>query len=315
MSIPSHPNVTLPADLVVADHALDSVRLHVASAGPIDGPPVVLVHGFPETWWSWRHNICALTEAGFRVHAVDLRGYGLSQREGPFDIDTLAADLDAFIRTLPTQRAHVIGHDWGGAVAWHIARRHRDRIDRLVIINVPPAERLLNALFARPRAAQIKKSWYIFFFQFPLFPERLLLSKNGGGVIRAIKSGALDRTHFSTAELEPFREAILRPGAATSMLGPYRDNGRLALADLFRGRRPGTSSAERATPITTPTTLLWGDADPALDFDILCEGLETLVPDLTVHRLRSVGHFAHAERPDVVNPLMLHALGAGPARG
>ncbi len=147
---------------------LGEVRLHYVEAGPLDGPPVVLLHGFPDFWYSWRHQIPPLAAAGFRAIAPDMRGYNLSSK--PADISAyearrLAGDIRALIRERGLERACVAGHDWGAAVAWVLAMRHPETVERLAILNVPHPRRMLEAL--RRPGRQLLRSWYMFFFQLP----------------------------------------------------------------------------------------------------------------------------------------------------
>jgi pimeloyl-ACP methyl ester carboxylesterase len=147
------------------------VRLHYVEAGPGDGPLVVLLHGFPAFWYSWRYQLPALAQAGFHVVAPDMRGYNLSDKPSgwrAYEGSLLAGDIDGLIRHFGAERAHVVGHDWGAAVAYSLAMLHPDKVDRLAILNVPHPARLLAAFRT---FKQLKKSWYIFFFQLPSLPE------------------------------------------------------------------------------------------------------------------------------------------------
>jgi pimeloyl-ACP methyl ester carboxylesterase len=161
----------------VTTHAhvdVGELRLHCAFAGPEDGPLVVLLHGFPEFWWSWRHQIPALAAAGFRVVAPDMRGYNLSDKPlgvEAYRIEKLVGDVAGLIRALGRERAHIVGHDWGAVVAWEFAMRRPEMTERLAVLNVPHPREMLKGL---RRPAQLRKSWYIFFFQLPAVPERLL---------------------------------------------------------------------------------------------------------------------------------------------
>ncbi|MGI8748579.1 MAG: alpha/beta fold hydrolase, partial [Deinococcus sp.] len=165
--------------------ALDGVTLHLVEAGPADGPPVVLLHGFPEFWYGWRRQIGALAEAGYRVMVPDMRGYNLSDKPcgvAAYGMEALTGDLLALLDARGYERASVVGHDWGAAVAWSFALRHPERVARLVILNVPHP-----AVFARTlrrSRAQRARSWYMFFFQLPLLPE-LLLRAGRCGLMKA----------------------------------------------------------------------------------------------------------------------------------
>ncbi len=289
-------------DLKVAHHfvQLGDLRMHYVEKGA--GPAVVLLHGFPETWWSWRHQIGALADAGFRVVAPDLRGYGETDKHGPYDLDTVTDDVCKLIESLGVGgRAHIVGHDWGGALAWHLAALRADHCASLSVLNCPhPAAMALPSTLTNPR--QLKKSWYMFFFQLPGIPESVLTKNDGGEVVRALKGNAIDQTNFSDDELKPMREAIQRPGAATAMLGWYR----AAFAGIVKRRfKPVDYPIIRARSI-----LIWGLEDRALGFDDLVPLTKRYVEALRVEPIPACGHFVQAERPDRVNPLLLDFLKA-----
>src|SRR5712671_1297489 len=159
-------------DLLHRTVDIGEVRLHCAEMG--QGPLVLLLHGFPECWVSWRNQLPALAQAGFRAVAPDLRGYGKSDKPPGLDayrIEVLARDIARLVEALGADRAHVVGHDWGGAVAWFFAMWHPERLDRLAILNAPHPARFSRAL-KRPR--QFLRSSYTLFFQVPWLPEALL---------------------------------------------------------------------------------------------------------------------------------------------
>jgi epoxide hydrolase 4 len=153
----------------------NGIRLHAVTAGPSDGSPVILLHGFPEFWYSWRKQIHPLAEAGFRVIAPDQRGYNLSDKPegiGNYQLDILVEDILGLMDSLGIEKAAVVGHDWGAIVAWALALQYPDRLDRLVILNVPHPGVSKSVIKSVPK--QILKSWYIAFFQLPFVPEFLL---------------------------------------------------------------------------------------------------------------------------------------------
>lgn len=291
-----------PSDLAVTHHfvQLPSLRLHYVEAG--QGPLVILLHGFPESWWSWRYQLQPLAEAGFRVIAPDLRGYGETDKRAPYDLDTIVGDVCHLIESLGAeQRAIVIGHDWGGGVAWHLASTRPEFCERLVVLNCPHPVMMQRALLGkRLSLRQLRRSWYFFFFMLPVVPEWLLTRRDAANTRRTISSAAVDRSHFSEEELRPFRDGIQRPGAASAMIGWYRE----AVFDGFRH----ALSPRKYAAIAQPTLLVWGLEDPALDYDALVPGTEALVPKLQVAQIPGTGHFVHAERPDVVNPALLEFL-------
>ncbi|HEX2979920.1 MAG TPA: alpha/beta hydrolase, partial [Anaerolineaceae bacterium] len=126
-----------------------TLRLHAEVAGPVDGPLVVLLHGFPEFWYGWRNQIAPLAQAGFHVVAPDQRGYNLSDKPagiGAYHLDALAADVLSILDHFKREQAFVVGHDWGAAVAWHLAIHHPERVERLAILNVPHPGAMARAL-------------------------------------------------------------------------------------------------------------------------------------------------------------------------
>jgi epoxide hydrolase 4 len=255
----------------------NGVSLHVARAGPADGRLVLLLHGFPEFWYSWRSQIPALAQAGFRVWAPDQRGYNLSEkprRVGDYRLETLAADVVGLIKAAGVERADVVGHDWGGAVAWQVAMDYPDCVRRLVVLNCPHPRIMRRHLLRSPR--QMIRSSYILAFQVPWLPERLARFGNGRPLIRAMQKSSRPGT-FSTSEFEEYRKAWSMPGAMRSMLNWYRA--------LVR-HPPMTSGNGR---ISVPTLLIWGAKDKFLGLEMaqpsidLCDRGRLVVLDDATH--------------------------------
>lgn len=298
-----------PSELQHVTHhfvQLPALRMHYVEAG--EGPLVVLLHGFPENWWSWRYQLQPLAAAGFRVIAPDLRGYGETDKHGPYDLDTLVDDVCRLIESLGAEkRARIVGHDWGGAVAWHLASRRPEFCEQLVVLNCPHPAVMQKALLGRPSWAQLKRSWYFFFFQLPFVPEWALTKDDAANTARTIKAASIDRAHFSPEELRPFRDAIQRPGAATAMVGWYREAVRNGFRHAF--------SPPKYPSIPADTLLMWGMGDPALGYQDLVPGTEQYVPRLKIEQIPGAGHFVHAERPDLVNPALIAFLRAPPTSG
>lgn len=287
----------LPGQLQVSHRTVSAngVRLHVVEKG--EGPCVLLLHGFPESWWCWRYQIDPLVNAGYRVIAPDLRGYGESDVQGPWDLETIAADVVALLQALcGEERVHLVGHDWGGIVAWHLAAHRPDRFHSLAVFNCPHPAQFRKALLTRPR--QLRRSWYVFAFQVPVVPERMLTRDGGAPLLRMYRGNARDRSNFSDAELRPFVEALLRPGQASAMIGWYRSSFRTSVRHYPR--------------IRLPALLGWGMDDRALGYDDLIPGTERWVEGLRIERVEGVGHFITAEAPDWVNGQLLSFL-RGPA--
>lgn len=294
-----------PKDLKAEHHFVDLPRLRMHYVEKGQGPIVVLLHGFPESWWSWRHQFGPLVEAGFRVVAPDLRGYGDTDKHGPFDLDTLVRDVGHLIESLGGERkVRVVGHDWGGEVAWHLASFRADFCERLAVINCPHPAMMRRALLDEPSARQLVRSWYMFFFQLPLLPEWALTRRHAKAMVGLLRGNALDRSNFGPDELKPFRDAILRPGAATAMINWYRE----AMRGGFRERKH-----PRVYPvIDRDVLLLWGVNDRALGYNELVPGTKAWAPRLKIEGLEPAGHFVHSERPDLVNPLLVDFLKHAP---
>ena len=274
--------------------------MHYVEAGT--GPLVVLLHGFPENWWSWRYQLQPLAEAGFRVIAPDLRGYGETDKQGPYDLDTIVGDVCSLIESLGVEkRARIVGHDWGGAVAWHLASKRPEFCERLTVMNCPHPVLMQKVLLGKRLSfAQLKKSWYFFFFMLPFVPEWALTKDDAKITRKTISSASFNRAHFSDDELRPFRDGIQRPGAASAMVGWYRE----AVRDGFRH----AFSPKKYADIAVETLMVWGMKDPALGFEELVPGTEAFVPKLVVERIPDCGHFVHAERPELVNPALISFL-------
>lgn len=288
-----------PEDLPVVHRfaTTNGVRLHYAEAGAPDAPAVLLLHGFPELWWSWRYQIEPLVAAGYRVIVPDQRGYGESEKHGPYDVDTLVADLAGLLAHCGVSRARIVGHDWGGAVAWHLAATRPDLCERLVVMNCPHPRMFGRAL--RTSRRQQKKSWYMFLFQLPLLPEWYLRRDRARAVKNAFYAMAVNRSAYAEEDLEPYRKAMLAPGAAHAAVEWYRQSFR----DAFSGRQ-----RSRIPTIVAKTTLIWARPDHALEYDDLVPGTEKYVRDLTVCTVDGCGHFLQTEDPARVNPLLLEAL-------
>jgi pimeloyl-ACP methyl ester carboxylesterase len=271
------------------------VVLHYVEAG--DGPLVVLLHGYPEFWYGWRKQITPLVDAGFRVVAPDLRGYNRSS--GPEDFtaytaDKLAGDVRGLIRALGAESAMVVGHDWGGSVAWTLAMNHPEVVDRLVILNAAHPRRLNEGL-RNPR--QLLRSWYYFYFQLPKLPERRARRRGWRFFKRFLRDA---RPSYTAEELDRYVEAWSRPGAAKAMISYYRAAVRLG-------------SKQELRPISAPTLVIWGEGDRYLGSK-LAEPHREDVPNLDrVERLPEASHWVHHDEAERVNELLVDFL-ASPSR-
>jgi pimeloyl-ACP methyl ester carboxylesterase len=266
------------------------IRLHYVEAG--EGPLVVLLHGFPEFWYSWRNQIPALAKAGFHVVAPDMRGYNLSDKPvgwRQYNVDRLAHDIGGLIRHFGVERAYLAGHDWGAAVAYMTAMRHPEWIERLAILNVPHTERMLSG-FRTSR--QLRKSWYMFFFQIPWLPEKLIARDDFSFAKRSLRSDSPGS--FSDLDLERYEQAWSQPGALTAMVNYYRA--------ALRQTPPATLA--QLVPIQTPTMVIWGMRDRHLGSE-LAEPLPQWVPNVRMERLPEATHWVQHDAPERVNELLM----------
>jgi pimeloyl-ACP methyl ester carboxylesterase len=270
-------------------------RFELAECG-VGEKLAILLHGFPELNYSWRHQMPLLANKGYRVWAPNMRGYGASSKpEGiaAYRIDTLIQDVAALIDLAkaeqPSSEVMLVAHDWGAIVAWMFAIRKLRPVDRLVIMNVPHpkcAEREIR------RWRQKKKSWYIFFFQLPRIPEWGLL-RNNAEPIRKIFAGSATNKHlFPRDEMDVYARAAQRPGAMKAMVNYYR-----ALLRMPDMRNVGDGMVDM------PTLVIWGENDLALDIHLL-DGMEQWVPNLTLHRLPGISHWVQQDAPQDVNRLL-----------
>ncbi len=274
----------------------DGVDLHVVTAG--EGPPVILLHGFPENWRSWQRQIPALAAAGFSVWVPDMRGYNLSGKpseQNAYQLDHLVADVAALVRATGYPRAHIVGHDWGGIIAWTFADKHPELVDRLVILNAPHLKIYVQEV-RHPR--QMFKSWYMLFFLLPRLPELALSANNFKAVHDMFKLRPARKGAFSDKDIEAYIKALSQPGALTAALNYYRAN--LTIANMRK--------IALSTPINAETLVIWGELDPALGIQLL-EGLERIAPRLRVHRIQDSSHWIQNEAPDEVNRIMIDFLG------
>jgi pimeloyl-ACP methyl ester carboxylesterase len=280
----------------------NGIAFHALADGPSDGPLVLCLHGFPELGRSWRHQLPALAAAGYRVVAPDLRGYGGTELQGPYDLRTLVGDVEALIASLGRRRAIVVGHDWGGAVAWSVAALRPSVVEKLVVLNCPPPHELARAMLRSP--SQLLRSWYILFFQLPRLPERRMAENCAEVVARALVGGSHRRGVWSADELAAYRVAFARPGRAKAAIDWYRASFR---SSLRPGRRRGLP------PVQAPTLVLWGTEDRFLGRELADPGrLRRSLADgnePTVVWIDDAGHFVQNEAPDRVNDELLLWLG------
>ncbi|SFH06216.1 Pimeloyl-ACP methyl ester carboxylesterase [Halopelagius inordinatus] len=269
---------------------VNGVQLHVVAAGDPDAPLVVLLHGHPDFWYGWREQIRSLVDAGLRVVVPDQRGCNLS--EAPDGIDAyrqseLVADVRDLIHSEGRESAHVVGHDFGGFVAWKVALRHPSLVDRLGVLNVPHPTVYRDTLRSSPR--QIARSWYVWFYQVPRLPEWMLARNDMANMVDSLEI---------TSNPGTFTEETI-----TKYKAAWRHTGIAPRIDWYRGFRR-SENPPRDT-VTQPTLICWGEDDVALlpstagkSADYCEDGQLRIFPDAS--------HWVHHERDEVTEALRRH---------
>lgn len=296
---PGAPEVTAAVQRRRVDVGELSLDVHLA--GPEDAPLVVLLHGFPESWWSWRHQMAALSSR-FRVAAPTLRGYGASDRPRrveDYRMDHLVTDVAGLVRGLGRENARIVAHDWGGGIAWAFAMDRPEICEKLVVCNCPHPAVFTRAIRSSPR--QLLKSWYMFVFQLPAIPERLLSARDFRAVERGFRTMVRrkDREVFSDADIARLKDALRPPGAARAAVNFYRA--------AFRSRRLMERYDGRMR-ISCPTMLVWAEEDDALGNELTL-GMEPLFTGpFEIRRIPGCSHWVQQERPEEVNQALLGFL-------
>lgn len=267
------------------------VRLHYATAGNGENL-VLLLHGFPEFWYSWRHQIKALSE-NYTVVAPDLRGFNLSDKPRhieDYDIGYLVDDVTGLIRHFGREKAAVIGHDWGAAIAWATAQKYPEYVHKLGALQVPPASVLKKNFSFK----QFLASWYMFFFQIPVLPEFLLRLNDYTALENALKNSTAEKEIFTAEEISEFKKAWSEPNALTSMLNYYRAN---VLKRFF------TTSTDTGK-IKVPTVFIYGEQDKAILPETVKNISEMIEADYQEFHVPTSGHWVQQEAPEVVTEIL-----------
>lgn len=291
-------SAVVPADVRdprISTRMLDAngLRFEVDECGSGDNLALCL-HGFPEHSFSWRFQLPMLADLGYRAWAPNLRGYGASSKPHGIDayaIENLLDDVAAIIDESAATTVTLLAHDWGAVIAWYFAMRRVREVQRLVICNVPHPQ-AMNKHFSW---AQLKKSWYVFFFQIPGLPEFLFSRQDGAIFSELMASSASDKTNFSSDVGEVYRRNAMQPGALTAMINYYRA--------LIRGGGAKRQNDAGFPEIDVPTLMLWGEDDTALGKETTF-GTEDYVADLTLRYLPRVSHWVQQEQPDAVNAMI-----------
>jgi pimeloyl-ACP methyl ester carboxylesterase len=285
--------------VVSTSFELPGLHVHALVDGPTSGQPVVLLHGFPELSESWRDVLPIVAAAGYRAIAPDLRGYGGTDKpKTGYDIGSLALDVVNLARVLGGP-IHLVGHDWGGGVAYEVAARHPEVIRTFTAVNAPHPRAMSERAI---KSRQIFRSWYMFFFQIPLLPERMLSHDHGARVPELLRRGAVDTKNFTAERLAPYARAFATPALVKPPLAYYRK----AIRGLLR---PTYWREGRSYPrIAAPFRLIWGTEDRALGVELTrdLDPYFTSAPDVVY--LPGVGHSAPLEAPEKVGPAIVEHL-------
>jgi epoxide hydrolase 4 len=269
----------------------NGIWLHTAAAGPREGRLIIFLHGFPEFWYGWSEQILFFAGEGFRVLAPDQRGYNLSDRPKgirAYNEEELVRDVLGLIKAAGREKAVIVGHDWGGAVAWRLAKCYPECVEKLVILNAPHWVAMSQDL--RTNLAQLMRSLYMGFFQLPRIPERLCSMGNWLLTACTLRRTSLPRT-FSRADLKEYKRAWSQPGAFTAMLNWYRAVFRYPL------------QPPKDPYINVPTLILWGQRDAFLGCE-LARSSQNMCTNSRLVLIRNATHWVHKEKPEQVNSLI-----------
>ncbi|MEL6495434.1 MAG: alpha/beta hydrolase [Cyanobacteria bacterium J06623_7] len=265
----------------------NGINLHYVSAG--SGKLMLMLHGFPEFWYSWRHQINEFS-TDYHVVAVDLRGYNDSDKPKEleaYQMSELIEDVRGVITGLGYTECLLVAHDWGGAIAWNFAHTYPDMVEKLTVLNIPHPAKFAKGLTT---LEQLAKSWYVLAFQLPWLPEFLFQLNDYRAIKEAFVGMAIDKTAFSDTDLNAYRDAAAKPGALTAMINYYRN----IFPQLFTGNSSEWQMLE------VPTLTIWGEEDTALGKE-LTYGTEAYVKDWQVKYIPNCSHWVQQEQPELVN--------------
>ena len=275
------------------------LRMHVVEAGPPDGDPVLVLHGWPQNWYQWRHQIPALADAGFRVIAPDLRGYGQSEAPpGGYDKENMATDVLNLMDVMGLQRVKLVGHDWGGWIGIILCTRAPERIERYVALNIPHLWAKTNPSLA----LNIWRFWYMVLIASPFGPR--LLRNRPEFVRRVIQGSSPNPQAWTDADLVAFTRPLQEPARAKASQQLYR-------TFLLKEFGPVGAGRYQKKRLTVPTRLLFGTDDFAIPKSFFTRPTEEFADDFTIEFVPDTGHFIGEERPELVNDRTLEFFGRG----
>lgn len=307
---------TVDAPIRHAYANVNGIRLHYAETGS-GHDLVILLHGFPEFWYSWRHQLTALGKT-YHVVAPDMRGYNLSDKPAQvkdYSIDSLVEDVIGLIRHFGADKAAIVGHDWGAGVAWAVAQQHPEHVSKLAVLQVPPAAVWRANITFR----QLMRSWYMFFFQLPRIPEWAIGRKDFASLDRVFKETVARKESFSDSDIETYKKALSQPGALTGAVNYYRANVRRLTSKQNTGAlqasRPGPAGTEQGNSqpvgkrsIRVPTLFIFGEQDFAILPETVRGVGEYIDAPYREVRIAHSGHWVQNEAVDEVNAALLDFL-------
>lgn len=262
----------------------NGIKLHYVTQG--EGPLMLMLHGFPEFWYSWRHQIPEFAK-DYKVVALDLRGYNDSDKpseQSAYVMSEFIKDVRGVIQGLGYDRCVLVAHDWGGAIAWCFAYAHPEMVERLIVLNIPHPAKFAEGL-RNPQ--QLLRSSYAFFFQLPVVPELLIQWSDYQAIESAFKGMAIDKSTFTQTDIDVYKEAASKQGALTAMLNYYRN----AFSSFWQ---------QKWGLLEVPTLMIWGENDTALGKE-LTYGTEEYVRNFQIRYIPNCSHWVQQERPDLVN--------------
>jgi epoxide hydrolase 4 len=270
----------------------NGIKLHYVTQG--EGELMLMLHGFPEFWYSWRYQITEFAKY-YKVVALDLRGYNDSDKppqKSAYTMDEFVKDIQGVITGLGYEKCILVAHDWGGAIAWSFANAFPEILSKLIILNLPHPAKFAEGLRT---LQQLQRSWYIFLFQLPFLPEFLIQRSDYKLIKSMFNKTVVAQTAFSTDDINAYKNAATKPGALTAMLNYYRN---IFKQGLFQ---------QNWEPIEVSTLMIWGENDTFLGKE-LTYGTENYVQDFQIKYIPNCSHWVQQEQPELVNQYMREFL-------
>jgi epoxide hydrolase 4 len=276
---------------------IGAVNLHYATAGKGE-KLVILLHGFPESWYSWRHQLATLSDE-YTVVAPDLRGYGLSDKPrhaADYKLDNLVDDAVNLVHYFGREKAALVGHDWGAIIAWEAARKYPESFWKVGALQVPPKEIWRKNISLR----QFFASWYMLFLQIPALPEWLLSRGDFSLLANLLKKTTYKPNVFDEADIAEYKKAWSEPFALTAMINYYRAN----VFNLFSDNPEASSAAK----ITVPALFIYGERDMAILPETVKNIGEAIDAPFEQFRIPDAAHWVQQEAHETVNLILKEFL-------